>query len=346
MKFLLDVNAAVAALLPAHADRDRFIAWAQWHRLTDLALCALSELGFIREANSANVLDSRCAGSSLAGGRRRALLRVMRLARLFPFRLGPLLVAFLSPLVLVVRPVTAAEPVAKEWRVDGVRREALVHLPPGGGRGAPLIFVFHGHGGSARNAARQFALHVLWPEAAVVYPQGLNTPGRLTDPEGRKSGWQHGAGEQGDRDLRFFDAMLAWFQREHGVDPSRVYSTGHSNGGGFTYLLWSRRGDTLAAVAPSAAAATAARGRLTPKPVLHIAGRRDELVKFAWQEQTIEALRRLNGTGEGREWAKDCTVYSSENGPPVVAMIHDGAHGFPREAPALIVRFFREHRKR
>lgn len=48
MKLLLAVNAAVAALLPAHADRDRFIAWAQWYRLTDLALCALSELGFIR----------------------------------------------------------------------------------------------------------------------------------------------------------------------------------------------------------------------------------------------------------------------------------------------------------
>ena len=48
---------------------------------------------------------------------------------------------------------------------------------------------------------------------------------------------------------------------------------------------------------------------------------------------------------EGREWAKDCILYSSENGPPVVAMIHDGTHAFPREAPALIVRFFREHRK-
>jgi hypothetical protein len=41
----------------------------------------------------------------------------------------------------------------------------------------------------------------------------------------------------------------------------------------------------------------------------------------------------------------DCTVYASERGAPVVAFIHDGAHGFPLQAPALIVRFFRENRR-
>jgi len=60
----------------------------------------------------------------------------------------------------------------------------------------PVVLVFHGHGGTARYAARTFALHRHWPEAIVVYPQGLNTPGRRTDPEGRRPGWQHAAGEQ------------------------------------------------------------------------------------------------------------------------------------------------------
>jgi polyhydroxybutyrate depolymerase len=236
-----------------------------------------------------------------------------------------------------------AEPVPRNWMVDGVRREALVHVPVATGEPAPLVFVFHGHGGTARNAARTFSIHTHWPEAVVVYPQGLNTPGRLTDPEGRKPGWQHGPGEQGDRDLKFFDAMLAQLRRERAIDDTRVYSTGHSNGGGFTYLLWAKRGDVLAAVAPSAAAARAARGELAPKPVLHLAGRRDELVKFAWQEETIRALRRLNGTREGAPWAPSATIYASERGTPVVTFIHEGAHAFPREAPPLIVRFFREH---
>jgi hypothetical protein len=56
------------------------------------------------------------------------------------------------------------------------------------------------HGGSMLNAARTLGYHTRWPEAIVVYMQGLNTPGRLTDPEGRQPGWQHAVGDQGDRD--------------------------------------------------------------------------------------------------------------------------------------------------
>jgi predicted nucleic acid-binding protein len=51
VRFLLDVNAVLAALLPAHADRDRFVAWARRQRPADFALCAVTELGFIRVAN-------------------------------------------------------------------------------------------------------------------------------------------------------------------------------------------------------------------------------------------------------------------------------------------------------
>ena len=54
----------------------------------------------------------------------------------------------------------------------------------------------------------------------MVYPQGLNTPGKLTDPEGKKPGWQHGPGAEGDRDLKFFDAMLAEVRGDYKVDDT------------------------------------------------------------------------------------------------------------------------------
>ena len=82
---------------------------------------------------------------------------------------------------------------------------------------------------------------------------------------------------------------------------------------------------------------------LKPKPVLHVAGENDELVKFAWQQQTMNALRRLNECGEGQPWAKHCTAYESKLGAPVVTFIHPGTHTFPEAAPALIVKFFQEH---
>jgi polyhydroxybutyrate depolymerase len=234
--------------------------------------------------------------------------------------------------------------VRREWKVDGIVREALVYAPPQAATNpSPVVFAFHGHGGSMQNAARTFALHRLWPEAIVVYPQGLKTPGRLTDPEGKRAGWQPAAGEQGDRDLKFFDAMLASLKEDYHVDGKRLYATGHSNGGGFTYLLWAARGDRFAAFAPSSAVASRNLGKLKPAPVLHVAGQNDELVKFAWQKLTMDMLRRLNQCGEGKEWGKWCTEYPSKVGAPVVTFIHPGTHQFPAEAPAAIVKFFQQH---
>lgn len=244
----------------------------------------------------------------------------------------------------------------KEWNVDGTARQALVWIPQDSPvalkegespKKHPLVFCFHGHGGSMRNAANTFAIHREWPSAVVVYMQGLNTPGRLTDPEGKKPGWQHEMGELNDRDLKFFDAVLDTLKKEQSIDEHRIYSTGHSNGGGFTYLLWATRGDLFAAMAPSAAVPNPKyRERVRPKPVMHIAGENDALVKFERQAQAMASLRKLNDTSEeGMAWAEQCVVYESPNGMPVVTMITEAGHKFPEKAPPLIVRFFKEHAK-
>ena len=132
---------------------------------------------------------------------------------------------------------------------------------------------------------------------------------------------------------------------DYKVNEKRLYSTGHSNGGAFTYLLWAARGDVFAAMAPSSAAASTTLSKLKPKPVLHVAGEKDPLVKFEWQQKTMEALRKLNQCGEGKPWEKWCTVYSSKLDAPVVTYIHPGTHTFAAEAPAVIVKFFKEHAK-
>src|SRR5262245_9478766 len=144
--------------------------------------------------------------------------------------------------------------VRREWMIGETTREALLYVPAAAkSTPAPVVFAFHGHGGTMQHAAAMFDYQHVWPEAIVVYMQGLNTPGRLTDPEGKRPGWQNLPGGQDDRDLKFFDAVLATLKSDYKVDESRIYATGHSNGGGFTYLLWRTRGDVFAAVAPSAA---------------------------------------------------------------------------------------------
>ena len=241
----------------------------------------------------------------------------------------------------------AAEPVRREWTIEGTKRQALVVIPESARETpSPLVFGFHGHGGSMRNAARTFRIHLHWPEAIVVYMQGLNTPGRITDPEGKKPGWQSAKGDQDDRDLKFFDEVLKSLKQELKVDDSRVYSTGHSNGGGFTYLLWAERSDVFAAMAPSGSAALRTRGQLKPKPVLHIAGSNDPLVKFSWQSMMIESLKKSQKCGDGTPWKDVCTEYPSEIGAPVITMITENGHKFPPAAPETIVAFFRQHSKK
>ena len=244
--------------------------------------------------------------------------------------------------------LAAGDPQKTEWTVDGVAREGLVYAPTKDSSGGPpIVFGFHGHGGSMQNAARSFGIHDLWPEAVVVYLQGLPTPGRLTDPEGKKAGWQAGPGDQGDRDLKLFDAVLAAMKEKYKIDEKRVYATGHSNGGGFTYLLWASRPDVFAAIAPSAAAGARPQKDTKPCPTLHLAGEKDPLVKFEMQMRAVAAIRSFNGCEEqGKDWDKGCTLYASSKDAPVVTFIHPGTHQYPAEGPALIVKFFKEYARK
>ena len=239
------------------------------------------------------------------------------------------------------------EPQIRKWTVDGVAREALVYLPTdAASKPAPLVFGFHGHGGSMSNAAKTFRIHELWPEAIVVYMQGLKTPGQLTDPEGRRSGWQKTSGDQQDRDLKFFDEVLRSLRKEFRVDDARIYSTGHSNGGGFTYLLWAERGDVFAAMAPSGAAAYRLRDRLKPKPVLHIAGTNDPLVRYEWQKQMIDILKSRQQCQAGVPWQGRATLFASPIHAPVVTLLTEQGHKYPTGAAELTVRFFQDHPRR
>lgn len=242
-------------------------------------------------------------------------------------------------------PALAATLEHRSWMVDGVKREALIHVPASAHtQASPLLFVFHGHGGSMQSAASSFNFQTLWPEAIVVYMQGLATPAHLVDPTGNEAGWQAEPGDEGDRDLKFFDVVLASLRQQFSVDDARVFATGHSNGGGFTYLLWAARGDRFAAVAPSSTIIPRQSvSQLKPKPVLHVAGEKDQLVKFEYQQRVMVYLRKLNQSGDGQPWRQWCTLYPSKIKAPVVTCIHPGTHQFPAEAAATIVEFFRQY---
>jgi|688.fasta_scaffold01551_9 dienelactone hydrolase len=238
--------------------------------------------------------------------------------------------------------VDGAAPEALRVEVEGRSREAIVYQADQGGRAAPLVLVFHGHGGTAQRAAKSLRVHEAWPEACTVYLQGIPTPGRLTDPEGKRNGWQHAVGEQEDRDLKFVDLLLQRLKERYPIDDRKVFAMGHSNGGGFTYLLWRERADRFAGFAPSAAVCRQVQ-QLVSKPAIHVAGRNDQLVRFAAQEQSMAAVRRqLAVKPVGAPWDKQSIRYQTAQGVPWIEWIHGGTHQYPAEATDRIVAFFRE----
>jgi polyhydroxybutyrate depolymerase len=240
--------------------------------------------------------------------------------------------------------------VEKTWTVDGVKRTALVRVPAGATGQLAVVFGWHGHGGRSTHSAGRWGYAEIDTTSILVFPQGLPTVSPLVDKEGRMPGWQTSVDSEGGRDMKFFDAMLGDLKKEHAVDDRRIYSMGHSNGAAFSYLLWQARPDILAAIGSVAGSMRGDGKPTTSLPVIHVAGEKDPLVKFAWQKATFAAVRRQNGCSEeGRPWAKEgvleATLYPSTKGAPLVTAIHAGGHEYAKGSTELIVRFFKENPK-
>lgn len=224
-----------------------------------------------------------------------------------------------------------------QWTVDGETREAIVYAPTtAASDSAPLVLAFHGFGDNMHNF-QGVNLQRAWPEAIVVYLQGLER--RRGMP-----GWQVEQASTSDRDLKFVDVALASLRETYDVDDDRVFATGFSNGGMFTYLLWAERPDVFAAYAPVAASLRPSVRPTEPRPVFHVAGERDRQVEFTNQQVAIGVAIAVNGVGEHAAPCGDgCTTYGAGTSAPVMTVIHPGGHTYPRDTSGQIVEFFKAH---
>ena len=194
------------------------------------------------------------------------------------------------PLLARARTVAQAPAMTLETvaTVDGLRwyRQAL---PPGHDPDAgpyPVVFLFHGGGGNALQAAGAYGVidEALRRGYVAIAPEGTGVLGG--PPLFSIQTWNGGdccayAMENGIDDVAFFEAMVAELVAQEAVDPDRVYVTGMSNGAIMSYRLAAERPDLVTAAAPVAGAYALDLTPTGPVPLLAIHGLLDFNVPFA-----------------------------------------------------------------
>ncbi len=229
--------------------------------------------------------------------------------------------------------------------VGGVQRTAVLVVPAASTQPAPLVFVFHGHGGNGANADRRFDIEKQWPAAVVVYPDGLVGHKGITDPTGVRTGWQTQTGEAGDRDIAFFDTMLSTLRSKLRIDSRRIYLMGHSNGSQFVSLLLNQRGDQIAATANLSAQPGPRLLAADPVRSMFMAmGTHDPIVPYANQAASIPLVQRKLSVDTAHPSVHgDLRSYSGPNGIELETYIYNGGHTPPPAVSKLIVDFFARH---
>lgn len=258
------------------------------------------------------------------------------------------MLAFIAGICLA-SPLQAGE--SKSIDVDGVTRTALLFEGAARKVKSPLIFCWHGHGQSGTVARNLFNLQKAWPNAMVIYPDGI--PG-IADGGGGGAdlpGWQKYKGQAGDRDIKFFDKMLNMAKKDYKIDPKQIYCVGFSNGARFTYLLWNERASVFAAFAAfsSQAINPDLTPTMVPKPAMISHGANDQnITKDEALPSFIKVLAVNKCNKDQHKIISDkggAVKYTPDPGGEItIRWIHPGGHEPPPQPGDEIVKFFKNHK--
>lgn len=233
------------------------------------------------------------------------------------------------------------------FNINGAERKALIFEPDKTAEKIPVVFVFHGHGGNAKHASGTMPFQKYFPEALVVFMQGIpGTSGYVIDKKGLLNGWQMFPNENGNRDVLFFDEVLKQLQNKFHLDSDRIYLAGHSNGARFVNVLWKERGDKIAAICSVAAQGGLMVKNAKPVSIWMSMGKNDPLVPYRMQKQSIDIVASNLKTDAKTAVVKgDQTFYKGINDTELVVEERNAGHEFPKESLPEMVAFFKRHHR-
>lgn len=235
---------------------------------------------------------------------------------------------------------------AEALEVDGVPREYVRVVGSEVRVAAPVVFAWHGFGSNPEQMLGALQPATFWADAIVVAPRGL---GRTFEQFGdaERPGFQVHAGEHADRDLRLFDAIVRDLEATGCLDPTRVYTTGFSNGGFFTNVLACHRGETIAAAAPVGGGGPFVPPCGAPVPVSITHGRADRVVPFDGAEKSWAFWLEHAGCPERPALPADgcLEVEGCAQQTELEACVFAGGHTWPQEQARRIRDFLAGHAK-
>ena len=226
---------------------------------------------------------------------------------------------------------------------NGFNRAYLLSVPStyDGSSAYPLIFVFHGMGGSD----------------SALYKSGFNERSGIMNyiaayPSGLNKSWSGP-----DNDVDFVSTLIDTLGTMFNIDTKRVYATGHSAGAFFCYELAVQLSKRIAAIAPVAGYSTATSQTLaSPMPILAIHAVDDPTVSYNADQAGLDAWRKVNQCSDtpdtvynfngaiGQVWA------AKETAADVSFFTYThGGHtwlNYPIGCTDLIIDFFYNHPKR
>ena len=228
----------------------------------------------------------------------------IRTLRRFAFIILFVLASCTAAVAIVWHFHTAAEIFPEErLTCEGDVRSYRLVVPHALPQPAPIVFAFHGVGGSGQGMARYSKFDRLAGNKGflLVYPAAQKGMWATMETEERPL--------DENPDIQFFDQLLEHLGKRFDIDRNRIYIVGMSNGASFVQLLTVARPSVIAA----AAAHSGPKPREfepdgKPPPLLLVVGEDD----FAFSAMRTT---RPNTALQGASWSSSLSPVWAINGP-------------------------------
>ena len=181
----------------------------------------------------------------------------------------------------------------EKLKVGGTEREYKIYVPKDLGAMRPLLISCHGMN---QDAAYQMGMLDIKSVAdtakfVTVFPEGIGKSWDLS----------------GNRDINFMLAIIDEMVEKYDIDRGRVYLSGFSMGGMFTYHAMNKIADRIAAFAPISGypmGGATASPNVRPIPIIHTHGTSDDVVTFSNVKKNLNVWIKHNGCPETAEVTK------------------------------------------